>query len=77
MRLQVLKWGEALHDYDVTLSEGLYTVVVRLMMGDAQQVIAAFTPAFSCSHAVLQLEDDYKHTVRTQREELRSPSPIH
>ena len=36
---KVLKWGEALHDYDVSLAEGCYTVIVHVIMTDPKQVI--------------------------------------
>ncbi len=34
--------GEALHDYEVSLSEGSYTVVVGIMTDDPKQVILKF-----------------------------------
>ncbi len=37
----MLKWGEALHDYDVSLAEGAYTVVVNVMKDDPTQVMVA------------------------------------
>jgi hypothetical protein len=35
-------YGEALHDYEVSLSEGSYTVVVGIMTDDPKQVILTF-----------------------------------
>ena len=40
--LQVLMYGEALHDYEVSLSEGVYTVAVGIMADDPKQVIFKF-----------------------------------
>ncbi len=31
-------YGEALHGYDVSLAEGSYTVVVRIIMDDPKRV---------------------------------------
>ena len=37
----MLKWGEALHGYDVSLAEGSYTVVVNVTADDPTQVMTA------------------------------------
>ena len=61
-------YGEALHDYEVSLSEGVYTVAVGVMADDPKQVIFKFARVlwfeFCC---ILQLEEDYKHTVTSTR----------
>jgi hypothetical protein len=63
---QVLKWGEALHDYDVSLAEGSYTVVVLVMTDEPKQVVLDYNTVFVLLSIIsLQLEDSYKHTVKS------------
>ncbi len=57
-------WGEALHEYDVSLADGSYTVAVQVTALDPKQVGPNFITGFVFSLILfVQLEDDYKQTV--------------